>query len=34
MAFVVTEQILDEMFAALRRDRPDLDPAKLERRSS
>jgi hypothetical protein len=26
-----TEQILDEMFAALRRARPDLDPAKLDR---
>jgi predicted nucleic acid-binding protein len=26
-----TEQILDEMFAALRRDRPDLDPARLDR---
>ena len=26
-----TEQILDEMFAVLKRDRPDLDPAKLDR---
>lgn len=26
-----TEQILDEMFAALLRQRPDLDPAKLQR---
>jgi hypothetical protein len=26
-----TEHILDEMFAALKRDRPDLDPAKLDR---
>ena len=26
-----TEQILDEMFGALQRDRPDLDPAKLDR---
>jgi predicted nucleic acid-binding protein len=26
-----TEEILDEMFAALRRDRPELDPAKLDR---
>jgi predicted nucleic acid-binding protein len=26
-----TEEILDEMFGALRRQRPDLDPTKLER---
>jgi predicted nucleic acid-binding protein len=26
-----TEQILDEMFAALKRGRPDLDPARLDR---
>jgi predicted nucleic acid-binding protein len=26
-----TEQILDEMFVALKRDRPDLDPARLNR---
>jgi hypothetical protein len=26
-----TESILDEMFAALKRDRPDLDPTKLDR---
>ncbi len=26
-----TEEILDEMFGALTRDRPDLDPAKLDR---
>lgn len=26
-----TEQILDEMFAALKRDRPDLDPDRLDR---
>lgn len=29
-----TEQILDEMFAALKRNRPDLDPAKLDRTRS
>lgn len=29
-----TEQILDEMFAALRRDRPDLEPGKLDRTRS
>jgi predicted nucleic acid-binding protein len=29
-----TEQILDEMFAALKRGRPDLDPAKLDRTRS
>lgn len=29
-----TEQILDEMFAAIRRNRPDLDPAKLDRTRS
>jgi predicted nucleic acid-binding protein len=27
----MTEQILDETFTALERDRPDLDPAKLDR---
>jgi hypothetical protein len=26
-----TEEILDEMFAALRRDRPELEPAKPDR---
>lgn len=26
-----TEEILDEMFAALKRDRPELDPVKLDR---
>jgi hypothetical protein len=26
-----TEEILDEMFAALKRGRPDLDPVKLDR---
>ena len=29
-----TEEILDEMFAALKRDRPDLDPVKLDRTRS
>lgn len=29
-----TEDILDEMFAALRRQRPDLDPARLDRTRS